>query len=221
MLGLVNRPKKAMTHDEVRRKTANQRHLYSLATQWLQFMGILEIRPVPVTPIEKKIRMFVDYMEKEKEFSSTTIETCCWFVRKFFDGLHVKGDSLRRITPHRIDMAFQKMLAPGGYSRNTIQTWAYALRAFFRFAAIRGWCRKGLAESIQSPRVFSQSSLPLGPSWGDVQRLLATTEGDRRHNIRARAILMLLAVYGLRAGEVSHLQLEDFDWEHEVFRGVL
>ena len=31
---------------------------------------------------------------------------------------------------------------------------------------------------------------------------------------------MLLAVYGLRAGEVSRLQLEDFDWEHEVFRVV-
>ena len=117
-------------------------------------------------------------------------------------------------------MAFQKLLAPGGYSRNTIQTWAYVLRAFFRFAAARGWCRKGLAESIQSPRVFSQASLPLGPSWDDVRRLLAMTEGDQPHNIRARPILMLLAIYGLRRGEVSRLRLEDFDWEHEVFHVV-
>jgi site-specific recombinase XerD len=220
ILGLASRPQKAMTCDEIKRKTANQRRLYSLASRWLQFMGSLQLRPVPVTPIEKKIRAFADYMENEEELAPTTIYTRCWFVRQFFDQLHVKGGSLHKITPHRIDMAFQKMLAPGGYSRNTIQTLAYALRAFFRFAAIRSWCRKGLAESIQSPRVFSQSSLPLGPSWGDVQRLLAITEGDRRHNIRARAILMLLAVYGLRAGEVSHLQLEDFDWEHEVFRVV-
>ena len=27
---------------------------------------------------------------------------------------------------------------------------------------------------------------------------------------------MLLAVYGLRAGEVAALRLEDFDWEREV-----
>ena len=60
--------------------------------------------------------------------------------------------------------------------------------------------------------------LPLGPSWDDVRRLLALTEGDQRHDIRARAILMLFAIYGLRAGEVSRLRLEDFDWEHEVFR---
>jgi site-specific recombinase XerD len=46
--------------------------------------------------------------------------------------------------------------------------------------------------------------------------LLATTEGDRPADIRDRAILLLLAVYGLRAGEVRHLRLEDFDWEQEL-----
>ena len=117
-------------------------------------------------------------------------------------------------------MAFQKLLEPGGYSRTTIQTCATALRAFFRFAEARGWCRKGLAASIRTPRVFSQASLPLGPSWDDVRRLLAMTEGDQPHNIRARPILMLLAIYGLRRGEVCRLRLEDFDWEHEVFRVV-
>ncbi len=35
-------------------------------------------------------------------------------------------------------------------------------------------------------------------------------------DIRARAIFMLLAVYGLRAGEVIRLGLSDFDWEHEL-----
>jgi integrase len=77
-----------------------------------------------------------------------------------------------------------------------------------------------LAASIRNPRVFSQASLPLGPSWDDVRRLLAMTEGDQPHNIRARPLLMLLAIYGLRRGEVSRLRLEDFDWEHEVFRVV-
>jgi integrase len=68
--------------------------------------------------------------------------------------------------------------------------------------------------------VFSQASLPLGPSWDDVRRLLAMTEDDQRHNIRARPILMLLAIYGLRDGEVRRLRLDDIDWQHEVFRVV-
>jgi integrase/recombinase XerD len=220
MLGLTKRPRKALTLAEVKHAIPKQLRLYRLATRWLRFMGRLQQRPAPLTPCAKKIKAFVDYMERETELSPLTIYgRCCW-VRRFFDRLRVKGGTLHKITPQRIDMAPQKLVEPGGYSRETIQGCATALRAFFGFAEARGWCRNGLAASIRSPRVFSQASLPLGPSWEDVQRLLAMTEGDQRHNIRARAILMLFAIYGLRAGEVIRLRLEDFDWEHETFRVV-
>jgi site-specific recombinase XerD len=159
-------------------------------------------------------------MEHEKELSPVTIFHRCWRVKRLLGRLLVKGGSLHAITPRRIDVAFQKLLEPRRYSRETIRGWADALRAFFRFAEARGWCRKGLAGTVRSPRVFSHASLPLGPSWDDVQRLLAMTEDDQPHNIRARPILMLFAIYGLRRGEVNRLRLEDFDWEHEVFRVV-
>jgi len=220
MRGLTSRSRKALTLNEVKRMTANRRCLYRVAVRWLQFMGRLQQRPAPLTPWAKKIKAFADYMEHEAELSPATICTRCSQVRQFFKQLHVQGGSLHAITPHRIDMAFQKMLEPGGYSRRTIQSWATDLRAFFRFAEARGWCRKGLADSIRAPRVFSQASVPLGPSWDDVRRLLATTEGDEPRDIRNRPILMLLAIYGLRRGEVNGLRLDDFDWEHEVFRVV-
>lgn len=38
------------------------------------------------------------------------------------------------------------------------------------------------------------------------------TEGDRPGDVRARAILVVLITYGLRAGEVAGLRLEDLDW---------
>src|SRR5205085_1613427 len=82
----------------------------------------------------------------------------------------------------------------------------YRLRAFFRYAHKRGWCRSGLAEAIQAPRVFTDRTLPCGPSWADVRRLLATAEGDEPKAVRDRAILLLLAVYALRAGEVRRLR---------------
>jgi integrase len=49
-----------------------------------------------------------------------------------------------------------------------------------------------------------------------VKRLLAAADGDRSTDIRDRALLLLLAVYGLRAGEVRALRLEDFDWKQEL-----
>ena len=226
-LGLARQPQKALTPAEVKRKMAHNRCLIPLATRWLRFIGRLQQRPTPLTPLAKKIKAFADYMERDAGLAPVTISTSCWWLRQFFKRLRVKGGSLHEITPHRIDMALQKLLAPaansratGGYSRKAIQRCATALRAFFHFAETRGWCRKGLAASIRNPRVFSKASLPLGPSWDDVQRLLAMTEGDKPSNIRARPILMLLAIYGLRRGEVSRLRLDDFDWEHEVFRVV-
>ena len=93
---------------------------------------------------------------------------------------------------------------------------AGCLRAFCRYGATRGWCHNGLAEAIKSPRVYSLDSVPTGPSWEDVKRLLALTEGNKPTDIRARAILMLLAIYGLRAGEVKQLRLDDFDWKREL-----
>ena len=220
MLDVPSRPRKTLSFAEVKRKMANQRRLYPLATRWLQFMGRVQQRPAPLTPCAKKIKAFADYMEHEAELSPATILTRCWLVTRLLDRLHVKGGALHDITPHRIDIAFQKLLEPEGYSRATVQTYAGALRAFLRFAETRDWCRKGLAASIHAPRVYSQASLPLGPSWDDVRRLLAMTEGDKPSDIRARPILMLLAIYGLRRGEVGRLRLEDFDWEHEVFRVV-
>jgi site-specific recombinase XerD len=49
-----------------------------------------------------------------------------------------------------------------------------------------------------------------------VQRLLSGTEGNRPTDIRDRAIVMLLAVYGLRSTELRCLKLEDLDWEGEM-----
>ena len=104
-----------------------------------------------------------------------------------------------------------------GWSRRSVVVGAQALRAFFRHAERRGWCRAGIAEGIESPRLYVYEGLPEGPEWKDVQRLLRDVVGDKVHALRARAVLLLFIVYGLRSGEVSRLQLSDFDWRSETF----
>ena len=119
------------------------------------------------------------------------------------------------MTLSQIDQALVEQLTDGGYARVTIQGLACDLRSFFSYAESKGWCRVGLAAGIKGPRIYSQESIPAGPSWDDVLKLLAQTDGDRAVDIRDRALLMLLAHYGLRAGEVRRLRLEDFDWQNE------
>jgi integrase/recombinase XerD len=64
-------------------------------------------------------------------------------------------------------------------------------------------------------RMYTHESIPAGLTWDDMSRAIAAADGDHPAGIRGRALLMLLAVYGLRVGEVAGLHLEDFDWHLE------
>jgi site-specific recombinase XerD len=47
--------------------------------------------------------------------------------------------------------------------------------------------------------------------------LLKLTDGTKPEQLRAKALLQLFTVYGLRCSEVIDLHLDDFDWRSEVF----
>ena len=158
---------------------------------------------------------FEAYMTSERGFSSATTRGRRWIIKHFLK-MVATGDSPVVLTVRKVDAFLQSLGEQDGYSRSSLQTVAGCLRSFCRYAATRGWCESGLADAIKTPRVYSLASVPSGPSWEDVKRLLALTEGNKPTDIRARAILMLLAIYGLRACEVRLLRLDDFDWEREL-----
>lgn len=64
--------------------------------------------------------------------------------------------------------------------------------------------------------MYRREFLPLERSWPDVQRLLASTETDHPYDIQNRAILPLLAVYGMRIGEIRRIRLCDVDWQNRT-----
>ncbi len=188
------------------------------ATAWLRFLGRLQLPPARPRLHAEQVDAFADYLRRERGLSPSTIDTYCPVVEAFLNDLGAPGHSLAALTIAQIDQALIARVSRGGYARRTVAGLAKALRCFFHFADRSGWCQPGLAEAIKGPRIFAQESFPAGPSWADVQRLLASTKGGRPVDVRDRAILLLLAVYGLRAGEVARLRLEDFDWEREQLR---
>jgi integrase len=64
--------------------------------------------------------------------------------------------------------------------------------------------------------VYAEETLPMGPAWADVQPLITGMGTHRPEDACGRAIVMLLAIYALRASEVRKLRLEDLDWDHEL-----
>ncbi len=187
------------------------------AKHWLQFLGRLEIPKQP--HLVPQIAEFLDYMRKEQNLSEATIDTYRQRLRQFFSQIKEKpGQFLAYLTPAKLDDIQIRGVNQKAYARHTIFNNVNALRAFLRYAEHQGWCQPGIANSIQAPRLYKHEALPSSPSWKDVQRLLKTTEGSRPSDIRARAVILLLAVYGLRDSEICHLRLDDFDWERETFR---
>src|SRR5215510_9824089 len=187
-----------------------------IATQWARFLGRLHIPAIPPSPYAHLVAEFAGYMKREKGLSPLTIRTECGNVEDFLNYYRTQPVPLHEISIAFIDEILARKGSQNGYTRASIRTYAASLRAFFRYAEIRGWCAPGLASAIMTPRVFKQELLPAGPSWKDVQRLLASTDGDQPVDIRDRAILMLFCIYGLRTGEVLGLRLEDLDWEQEM-----
>jgi site-specific recombinase XerD len=88
-----------------------------------------------------------------------------------------------------------------------------ALRTFLRFLRMRGDTAMDLAAVVPSVTRRRQATLPRGLEPHQVELLLSCCDRSTAIGRRDRAILLLLARLGLRAGEVAGLVLEDIDWE--------
>ena len=211
----VQRTAAAWARRQGRTDTA-QTAFHFLALRWLGFLGRLKESSSAPHPYAAPLAAYADYMRDERGLSAVTIAKRCWAVQDFLKRLKVPEARLDRITIADIDAAFLAMTANGGLARSTLNVRARGLQSFFSYTEVRGWSRAGLAAAIHVPRIYAQESLPKGPSWQEVQATLRMTEGDRPGDVRASAILMLFAVYALRAREVARLRLDDIDWEEQV-----
>lgn len=87
------------------------------------------------------------------------------------------------------------------WSRVTVAGCVASLRSFFRYAGIRKWCAPNIGEAIDAPRLYTLEGLLTGPSWTQVRQLIAGIGQEQPADIRNRAIITLLAVYGFRSSE--------------------
>ncbi|MEP9390005.1 tyrosine-type recombinase/integrase [Mesorhizobium sp. KR9-304] len=193
-------------------------HFVSRGIQWLRFLGWLDEPEHQRHLYGAEVAIFKKWLRQERGLSTATIQAYCAAADHFFCRLAGKDVALNDIRITNIDDVIAAEHRRGAWSRRTKHDYAQRLRAFFLFAEARGWCRAGLAAGIMAPRFMADESVPKGLGRADVLHLLASVVGDRAVDKRDTAILMLLIAYGLRAGEVRGLQLDDLDWENDRLR---
>lgn len=187
-----------------------------VAKRWFRFLGKWR-DPIRNPQFKLELDSFLKELRDERGYADQTLSTRASALNLFFEWLGKQGLSLKDVSPATIAAYFVQNKA-SGWKKSTIKAYGQSLRAFFRHARRCGWCAPGLAETIKGPKIYSMASLPEGPSWEQVQRLIANLNTDRPTQVRDRAIVLLLAVYGLRIGEVCRLTLDDLDWINEKIR---
>ena len=141
--------------------------------KWLRFSGRPRESDRVPAPHQEEIDALCRYMDVERGLSPATIATQRHYLKKFFKHTKKKQLSTLRITDVERFFVF---LGKEGWTRAGIRGIAHYLRMFFRYSEQMGWTKPGIADAIRGPRVYEHEQLPLGPSWTDVQRLLAGTE---------------------------------------------
>lgn len=182
---------------------------------WLKFLGWWRTPPNPV-PFEDDLEQFICWMRDERGLAVSTIRQSRETVSTFLRWYAPAGRDLSLLHPEDIDAYFTTYGA-GRWGRISVNDIVAMLRSFLRHLASRGRCGSHLAASIFGPRRYALERVPPTLNWDDIRRVIAATDTDNPQDIRDRAILMLMAVYGLRRSEVADLCLDQVRWSaHEL-----
>ena len=99
-------------------------------------------------------------------------------------------------------------------SRGTGSKLASVLRMYLRYLAAAGLCPPGLVNAVPTISARPFSTLPRYLCQDDIDRIVASCDVTTPVGLRDRAILLLLARLGLRAGDIVNLCLGDIDWNN-------
>lgn len=176
--------------------------------------------PVPGTPFELYKRTlceeFATSMIDLRGLAPETVAERCDEALRFLNWLG-EGKVLGVVTVADVDIYMKNRTS--FLRRASIKGVASRLRTFLRWVHGTGKTARDLSTAVIAPVLYAFESIPSALRPQDVDKILTIVRRDRTaRGLRDYAILMLLANYGIRAGEVTRLRLDDVDWRKEVIR---
>ena len=148
---------------------------------------------------------FSTWMLEQRGVTESTLRA---YLTILYDFIWKLGGDPDAYTTRAIrDFAMRRV---GRRGKGSVDTNCTAVRAFLRFLGATGRARPGLEATL--PAVASRANLkpPHHLTPEEIELLLASLPRESI-GLRDRAILLLLARLGLRAGDVIHLRLYDID----------
>jgi integrase/recombinase XerD len=120
------------------------------AQAWLRFHGQLETPPP--NRFYRVVAEFIDAMRSVRGLAPDTVRGYGSRAFNFLKWFAESHENLEQVSLLHVD-DFLASKRAAGWSTRTIASQCQALRTFFRYAEMRGWCAPGLALGIRSPRL--------------------------------------------------------------------
>lgn len=194
-------------------KTTYQ-HFMQTARSWLRFHSCL-IEPLKTRFADERLRDYERWLNDERGLASSTTKERSKHALYFLKWLAEHRVSLRAVTPSHLERYLQAKKTAGLASATRV-TRANSLRNFLRYSEARGSVRVSLCEAVphlvRPKYVFRQR----GPSWRGVRRMISSLNRVTPTDIRDHAMVLIMAVYGLRAGEIRALRITDVDFKNRI-----
>jgi integrase/recombinase XerD len=180
---------------------------------YLRQAGVVEAALVPQSTMPPQVAAFSTWMDRHVGLAPSTIAA---YERSVAAFVAVEGHEPARYTAAGV-RAFV-LARTRDRCRGSAKSSVRALRVWLRFLAAHGLCPVGLDAAVPKVAQWRLSSLPRYLEPAVVERVIAACDCATPHGCRDRAILLLLARLGLRAGDVAGLRLADLDWAQGTIR---
>ncbi|MBK7665805.1 MAG: tyrosine-type recombinase/integrase [Sterolibacteriaceae bacterium] len=174
----------------------------------LQGVGVPTVRTIQPTPVEPELlRAFSRWMREHRGTSDLVLYNYSLPLRALLTEV---GEDLRKLDAGCLR---QFVLAQSQQGQWVARRCRSALRMFLRFLIAEGLCRGTLLGAIPVVANWRLASLPRYLPAADVERLVGSCDRSTPIGRRDRAILLLIARLGLRAGDIVQMRLDDIDWK--------
>jgi site-specific recombinase XerD len=179
--------------------------------RFIEFLGEhglarLKVKSAPPL-LDRRVAEFQEWLRRHRGITERTIDRHGRMVMRLLPALGPRPQSWDAHLVREVIVAETKQT-----SRAYVKTMAMALRVYLRFLGTRGLCRAGLEQAVPTIPEWRLSTLPRYIDVAQVEQLFATCDLATPTGLRDRAILLLLARLGLRAGDIVSLNLNDLDW---------
>lgn len=156
----------------------------------------------------REINDFIKYLQNEKRYPKTTIESYKRDLDNFYGFSYSKKIDYKNITKEQI-RKYLKYLDELHYSKSTISRMLSALRHFYDHLIIKNKIKVNQFKLICNPK--KEKKLPNFLQSNEYQQIISVIDTKTDLGMRNLLIIELLYATGLRVSELTNLKLNDID----------